>query len=317
MPRRAHSEEPAAPRDLSPAGVLAAVPDRLRPRAALLLGHRVGAVLLRTVREVVRVQLFDRAMTVAAQVFTSIFPLLIMLSALLGYRLSHRLAEAAHLPASSQRLIEQALGDRGASSFGVIGSLVVLLSATGLARALARAYGSIWDVTGLPSGPRAAWRWLLTVVLVTFATVGGRLVGWLTGDLPAPYLFGGCLLVIAGALVGALPQRLLLGRRVVWWKVLPGGLIFGLMLLALRPAGSIYLPRALRASDERYGTIGLAFTYIGWLYVLSFALLLATILGRVLVEELRWVRLWDRLSRADRGRPTAEPFRAGPARDRE
>jgi membrane protein len=57
----------------SPRRMLEAVPRRLRPRAALMLRNRLGAALLNTVGELGRVQIFDRAMTLAAQAFTSIF----------------------------------------------------------------------------------------------------------------------------------------------------------------------------------------------------------------------------------------------------
>ena len=63
-------------------------------------------------------------------------------------------------------------------------------------------------------------------------------------------------------------------------KLVTGGIIYGLLMLALRPVGGLFLSRSLEVSEERYGTIGLAFTYISRLYVLSFALLLAAVLGR-------------------------------------
>src|SRR3954447_14112559 len=63
---------------------LDAVPRRLRPMAEAVLAHRLGGLLLRVVGEVVRVQLFDRSMTLAAQAFTSVFPILIMFGALSG-----------------------------------------------------------------------------------------------------------------------------------------------------------------------------------------------------------------------------------------
>jgi uncharacterized BrkB/YihY/UPF0761 family membrane protein len=70
-------------------------------------------------------------------------------------------------------------------------------------------------------------------------------------------------------------------------QALPGGLAFGLMMLAVRPVGARYLPWALRTSEDRYGTIGVAFTYIGWLYILAFCLLLAAMLGQAIAQERR------------------------------
>ena len=64
-----------------------------------------------------------------------------------------------------------------------------------------------------------------------------------------------------------------------------GGIAFGLMMVAVRGAGTIYLPRALQSSTDKDGTIGLAFTYIGWLYVLSFCLLLSAVIGGMISNE--------------------------------
>jgi membrane protein len=41
----------------------------------------------------------------------------------------------------------------------------------------------------------------------------------------------------------------------------------------------------LQSSADRYGTIGVAFTYIGWLYVLAFCLLMTAILGQVVAQD--------------------------------
>ena len=76
--------EPQVRLDSEPRVRLDAVPRRLRPLAEAVLAHRLGGLLLRVAGELVRVQIFDRAMTLAAQAFTSIFPILIMLGALSG-----------------------------------------------------------------------------------------------------------------------------------------------------------------------------------------------------------------------------------------
>jgi membrane protein len=268
----------------SPAGMLASVPARWRPRAALILGHWVGRLLLRVADETVRVQIFDRAMTLAAQVFTSVFPLLIMLSALFGGALTSRLAGAVHLPAGGQQVLNDALGSRSDTSFGVLGSIIVLASATGLARAMTRSYATIWQVRPRPAGPMVAARWLLTVILLAIFVIGVPLLNGLTSALPTPHLAKSVILLLADCAVTILLPRLLLARALPLWKFVAGGLVFGLAMLAVRPVGAVYLPRALKASDERYGAIGIAFTYIGWLYVVSFCLLLAAVIGRVVTE---------------------------------
>ncbi|MGA5300024.1 YihY/virulence factor BrkB family protein [Nucisporomicrobium flavum] len=264
---------------------LRAVPGPVRPPVAWVAHRSGGRILVGTASGLVRVQVFDRAMTLAAQAFTSLFPILIMVGALFGADQVARFASLARMPESSRHLIDETLTDRGAGAFGVVGILVVLLSSTGLARALARAYGTVWEVRRLPSGPRAAWRWLLAVMVVAALLVGTRLSGWLTAGLPRPRLWSGTLLLAADCAIAVLLPVLLLSRAVPARMLLPGGLAFACVMLVVRPVGGVYLPRALQTSYDRYGTIGLAFTYIGWLYVMAFCLLVTAVLGEVIARD--------------------------------
>jgi membrane protein len=256
--------------------------ERLRPFLDRPVLRPVGRLMTRTATELVRLQIFDRAMTLAAQAFTSVFPVLILVGAVVGSGPSARLADFVSLPPASRSVLDDAMSHAGLSTFGVVGSLVVLLSSTGLARALTRAYGTIWAVRQPPAGPRAAWRWLAVVLSLALFAVGTRLLGGLTHALPLPHLASAVLLLIADCAVSIFVPRLLLGGAVPVRLLLPGGVAFGLIMVVVRPAGAVYLPRALQTSADRYGTIGVAFTYIGWLYIVAFCLLLAAVLGRVL-----------------------------------
>ena len=265
--------------------LLAALPRLLRPAIARITHHYARRILIGTAAGMIRVQIFDRAMTLAAQAFTSVFPILIMVGAVLGAERIAQFMSLANFPASSRRLIDQAVSEHGLSAFGVAGALVVLLSSTGFARALARAYGLIWEVSRPPSGPRAAWRSLITVLIVATLLIGTRLSAWLTADLRRPDVWSGLLLLLVDFAVAVVVPRLLLGRAVPIRMLLPSGCAFALAMLGVRPAGAVYLPRALQSSYDRYGTIGLAFTYIGWLYALAFCLLLTAVVGQVVAHE--------------------------------
>ena len=278
------------------ASVLAALPPRLRPAVAWLARQWVGRLLARTTAALVRVQIFDRAMTLAAQIFTSVFPLLILLGTLVGGVTARRLADWAGLPESSRDVLDDALSHSGLAAFGLVGSLVVLLSSTGLARALTRAYAAVWAVHRMPTGPRASWRWLATVLALATFTVATRLVDGVTSRLPLHHVWSTVLLLVADCGLAVLIPRLLLGGAVPPRALAAGGVVFGLAMLVVRPVGSVYLPRALKSSADRYGTIGVAFTYIGWLYVLAFCLLMTAILGQVVAEDE------GALGRAIRGR---------------
>ncbi|MEU4691493.1 YhjD/YihY/BrkB family envelope integrity protein [Actinoplanes sp. NPDC023714] len=271
-------------RSFTPGSVLNAVPRWLRPRAALILGNRAGDFLLRTAGELFRVQIFDRSMTLAAQAFTSIFPVLIMLGAFFGHRARDELHEVLNVPASSVRLLDDALSGSRSGAFGVIGSLIVIISATGLARALTRSYRAIWPESGRRAGPKATGWQILTVLMLVVFLILVRLLGWLAGMLPAPNVTGVVVTFVSDFGLAVLLPRVLLGPGLSRARLLATGLVFGTAMVGVRAVGSIYLPRALQASADRYGTIGLAFTFIGWFYVISFCLLLCAVIGYVLTS---------------------------------
>jgi len=82
---------------------------------------------LAVVRQMNRLEPFDRAMTLAAQAFTSIFPVVIVTFSLLPQgdsgRLGSRVAEALALPDSTRSALAAALPDDAeqATTFGLLG----------------------------------------------------------------------------------------------------------------------------------------------------------------------------------------------------
>jgi membrane protein len=264
-----------------PAGVLRA----LRRTAFGATANGPGRIVVGALQGLVRVQIFDRSMTVAAQAFTSIFPILILLGTILGRGASARVADLADLPEASQRLLDETLRGPGLGAFGVVGVVVVLISATSLSRALARAYGYVWELPRVPGGLAMSLRWLAAVLVLSFFLVGSRLLGWVTDRLPPPGLSSAVVLSLADLAVAVLVPWLVLGGAVPPRLLVPGGCLFGLVMIAIRPAASVLLPRAMDVSVERYGTIGLAFTYVSWLYVLSFTLLATAVVGQVLARD--------------------------------
>ncbi|HEU5471007.1 MAG TPA: YhjD/YihY/BrkB family envelope integrity protein [Actinophytocola sp.] len=258
---------------------------RLQPVTKWAMANWPGRILLRTVAAVVRVELLDRAMTLAAQLFTSVFPLFIMAAVMFGKRYDNQIADAVGLPEGTRQVLDEALAGGGFSAFGVLGAVIVLISSTSLARTMIRGYGTIWRLPRPRRSMRSAWRLPAAVLLLVVLVVLERLLVWLTGRFPVPPLTTPVLTFLAGtALAVALPWILLAGALPTR-LLLPGGIVFGLTMLAVRPVGSIYLPHALEVSADRYGTIGLAFTYIGWLYILSLCYLAAAIVGQVLAQD--------------------------------
>ena len=124
--------------------------------------------------DLMAIEPFDRAMTLAAQAFVSIFPLLITWAAFVGHwhrRVGSQFAEqAAPVRERGRRPRPSLPADTEASTtFGVISLLIVLISATSLSRALGRMYAKAWHVP--PSGWGDGWRWLVVIVAICAAAV--------------------------------------------------------------------------------------------------------------------------------------------------
>jgi membrane protein len=253
-------------------------------------------IATRTAGSLQEIEPFDRAMTLAAQTFTSVFPLIIAVAALLpagSQSLSDRLSDGLGLPDSSRAALELVLPaqpqTRGA--FGILGVIIVVFSATSLSRALARMYAKVWQVPPA-AGLTGGWRWVAVLFGVALSFITVRAFHFASSG--SPYGTAGSLLLtlVLNSLLWTWAPWLLLARRVSWRRLLPGGVIMGCCTVATSMASGVYLPRALVSASQQFGALGVAFTYIGWLFIVAFVLVCSTVLGAVLArDESRLARL--------------------------
>ena len=95
--------------------------------------------------------------------------------------------------------------------------------------------------------------------------------------------------------------------------LLPGALLYALVMIAFRPASAAWLPRALDASAARYGSLGVSFTYLAWLYVWAFILLLTAMVGQVAATDKGGIGGWIRGGSPPTVDPGVTPTAATPA----
>ncbi|TCI97638.1 YhjD/YihY/BrkB family envelope integrity protein [Aeromicrobium sp. IC_218] len=282
--------------------LLARLPARARRPVDWLLSRWVGRTLLRTTVACVRVEIFDRSMTIAAQFFTSVLPLLIVTATLVASGSSDAVSDLVGASDSSGELIDQAVDGSGDAAFGAVGVLLVLVSATSLSRALTRAFAVIWQVARPQVGLRSAWRWLAVVLVMVLAVVVTQNLAQQVRLLPPPVVWPAALSLATDVAVTLFVPWVLLSGQVAARVLLPAAVCFGVVMLGLRPAADAWLPWALEVSSDRYGPIGMAFTYLAWLYVVSFVLLATAVLGRVLAGDEGRLGSWIR-GGADRDAP--------------
>ena len=86
------------------------------------------------------------------------------------------IADAVNMPEESRSVLEDAVQGAGSAAFGIVGSLIVLVSATSLSRALTRAFALAWDLPRPRSRLGSAWRWLAAVLVLALSLVVVRVL---------------------------------------------------------------------------------------------------------------------------------------------
>lgn len=273
------------------------VPPRLRGVARWVLGRWPGRILTRSTAGFIRIEIFDRAMTIAAQVFSSVLPILILIATWLGRTAASDSAEAVDLPDETRSVVDEAVQGAGGTAFGVVGVLIVLVSATSLSRALNRAFTAAWALPRPKSRLGSAWRWLAAVMVLALSVILVRALITVAGELPPPRAWQTATAFAADVAVAVFLPWVLLAGAVRPRLLVPGAVVFGLVMIAARPVSAAWLPRALESSADRFGSIGVAFTYLAWLYAISFVFLATVVVGRVIATDEGWLGRWIRNGR--------------------
>jgi membrane protein len=244
-----------------------------------------GSVILNVVTDLLRSDIADRSMTLAAQLFTSVLPVLIAISSIGQSQGLDRMVEWIGIGPISDRLAyDGASSVPSTTTFGAVGIIMVLLSATSYARALGRFYSRAWEVPVVPM--RQGWRWF---VVVGAMVVGVVLVGGGHVFEPTPVV-GGLLDVAEGFVVWSViwafvPHLLTRGALSTRILVLSGALT-GTGLTVLRLGSELVMPTVSATAVAQYGVLGIVFTLVGWLFLFAVVVVASTIIvGSVARDE--------------------------------
>jgi membrane protein len=209
------------------------------------------------------------AVTLAA--FTSIFPLLLVTVAVVGFLsidsdLPAEIIGRLGLTGSAAKAVLDAIAvaqesRKGALGFGTIG---LLWSGLGMVAALQYAFDNVWQVTGRGLKDKlGGLLWLggsVVILLVSFGlTAVLNIVPWLA---PVSILLG----IFVNFALWLWTLKALLNVEVPWRALVPGAVLGAVGLEVLKVVGSIYVPRAVSASSALYGSIGVVFAILAWLF---------------------------------------------------
>jgi membrane protein len=259
----------------------------------------------RIIGRLIEVHFLDRAVILAAQAFSAILPLFIVVSTISphpgGDSPATVLAGKVGLRSADVSSLQTAVAPppSARASIGFLSVLLALLTATSFARALQRSYQLAWRLP--PVGLRAAWRPLALVVGLALYIELVFLFGRLVRSVPAGSVLED-LVTFAGACAlwtGA--GWILLAGRVRPRLLAAGALLTAVGFALLRRLSAFYLPSLVASNQQQFGLLGVAFTLYSWLSVCSFIIVVATVLGAVLAEDP------GRLGRFIRGSSTQHP----------
>ena len=254
-----------------------------------------GRFVMRTLRDLRDLELFDRAMTLAAQAFTSILPIIIVAGSLRGAlnpEADAVFAQSLNLDDHTAELVQESMPQQtgGVSVAQVVGALLLIIAATSFARALERCFRRIWNTP--KASIRFAWRWVAAIVAVVIGIVlviATRSVMRGTGAVSVAQFIVESLIWF---LLWWISSWVVINRSVSLRALLPGSVLAGLGFAVASLIGRVYLPAVLASSADQFGVLGLAFSYIGWLFVLMAVFLVAATIGRI-IHLTAIGRLWS------------------------
>jgi membrane protein len=253
----------------------------------------------RCVRSFSRAQGLDRAMVIASQAFTTLIPLLLVLSTFLPVDDPDTVPDSMNrrlgLSGDSAESVEQVFGNADPGSVGVLSLFLLMLSGVSFTRRMQRMFLQVWQLPVLQSlraSTDAALGLLAMLVeIVVLTTMRG-----LVSSLPASWALTLLLSMAASLLLWTSIPWLLLGRRTEWRRLLPGGLLTSIGVTVYGAATSLYMPRLIEVYSDRYGLFGVTIAIVSWLLCISVMVVAATVvaaeLDRAPEEWARRLRSW-------------------------
>ncbi len=237
------------------------------------------------------------ASSVTLTVFVSLFPLLLVAAAVVGFlaagdpNVPGRIIDALSLQDEAARTVRTAVrtaqDSRQAAS--VLGLAGLMWSGLGVTNALALAVQTPWQQKAAGLRTRLdGLLWLLGGVVPFGGSVAlSAAINFLPDAVPKVLTSFG--LVIAGLVVDFgffLWTFWMLGdRRVGWRALVPGAVLGAIGFEVLKLVGTVVVPNLVARSSALYGPLGVVFAILAWLALFARLLVYASTLNAVLHER--------------------------------
>lgn len=235
--------------------------------------------------------------------FLSLFPLLLLLTSVLGFVLQTQ-------PDLQERMLDTALsqfpvigaeartpgGLRGSATAVIVGVLIAVYGASRVAIATQHMMNVCWAVPRHkrpdPISARIRGGVLIGIVMAGF--VGSTVLSALSNSASAYGLNIGGLasgLLLAASLVMicalfALGMRTATTKSLTWRQVFPGAITASLGWQVMQSFGATYVGQVVNTTNDTYGVFALVLGLMAWLYVVAVIVVLSVEINVVLLKGL-------------------------------
>jgi membrane protein len=233
------------------------------------------------------------AAAVTLSIFISLFPALLVGTAIVGFiaqghvDLSGQIIDKLGVSGNAADTLREAVGTASHSrkTASIVGIAGLAWSSLGVVRAVQLAIDRAWQVKGGAIIDKAkGLAWLAgTGALIAATTAGTTLIVSVLPGWTAPFMI---VATIAVNILMFWCTFALMGHQSVGWRpLLPGAAFAGIGLQTLTLAGAVIVPRSVASSSALYGSMGVVFAILAWLYFFGRLLVYASTLNVVLYER--------------------------------
>ncbi|MDQ3106758.1 MAG: YihY/virulence factor BrkB family protein, partial [Actinomycetota bacterium] len=232
------------------------------------------------------------AAAITFQAFVSLFPLLLVAVAVIGFIAGDGTDVAGSvigelgLNGDAAKAVRDAVGAASESkkAASAVGLTSLFWSGLGLVNALQYGYNQVWQVEQRGLKDKAVGiLWLAgAAVLFVGAAAMTTALRWLPGYF-APLGIVVALAVNFGLWVWT--SKILPNTRIPWKAVLPGALFAAIGLEVLKAVGAFYVPRLVASSSQLYGTLGVVFALLAWLFFFGRLIIYSAVVNVVMWEK--------------------------------
>jgi len=286
--------------------------------------HRIGELRARVERtfvgrcigEFVGLGGLDRAMAIAAQAFTALIPLLLLISAIAPTGSRNAVADAIvrrfRLTGEAADEVQVLFAPAEAGAVGVLSLVLLVFSGVSLTRRVQRMYLQAWRLPGR-TGLRASLDAMAGLAVLVLEISLLYFARQLLGSAPLPSALGWPVSLLAGLALWTTVPWLLLDRRVPWRRLLPAGGLTAVGAAAYGIATTIYMPRLMESYSRRYGIFGITLALVSWLLCIALVLVAATVIATEFDRAPdAWARRLRVLLHLEVGAVRSQPAPSGP-----